>query len=236
MLAFKRQSDQPGPTTSSQGKQQERNPTVPQGYKAMMVPASTLRLDLVNWHLFKIVEQATLYNMEVKRPPSRRFLTALGFWSQMESRMLQAVQAAEKQTNLIFQTEPRTNHLVSIASVGEWWCFRIVLREGATNDLKEIFDFQDKELPKRPGIPLEFREPKQGWMKVPSGDEDKRKKGKKVEPEEDRDELDSSDCETDSEDSASESEEETNIGEEAVQKEAKGHVMGTSFPLMACIV
>lgn len=70
MLAFKQQSDQARPTTSSQGKQQEWNPTVPQGYKTMLVPASTLWLDLINWHLFKIVEQATLHNIKVKWPPS----------------------------------------------------------------------------------------------------------------------------------------------------------------------
>jgi hypothetical protein len=55
--------------------------------------------------------------------------TADDFFSQLTLSLTAAFNSADKQVEVIFLAEPETEYIISIASVGEFWSFRISIRD-----------------------------------------------------------------------------------------------------------
>ncbi|EAU83324.2 hypothetical protein CC1G_10765 [Coprinopsis cinerea okayama7 len=122
-----------------------RQGKIPRGYDAIAVddPSMTmfdlsqpssqgfeaLDLEMVNWPALKIVAVITLFHVELKRMVTRRSDTLEGFTSELNSGFLLANTSAKKQARLIFQSEPETKWIITIAGVGEWWQFMISTRD-----------------------------------------------------------------------------------------------------------
>ncbi|KAJ2912987.1 hypothetical protein MD484_g7411, partial [Candolleomyces efflorescens] len=99
-----------------------------------------LSREVLNWHLLKLSAHVTLFHTEVKRPVSRRVATADRFFNLLTIALSAGFDSVDKQTEVIFLTEPETDHLISIASTGEFWSFRISVRNtNAKAALEERF-------------------------------------------------------------------------------------------------
>ncbi|KAJ2936877.1 hypothetical protein H1R20_g212, partial [Candolleomyces eurysporus] len=104
------------------------NPTTPYQYSAVPLqldvefdPAPYLAREVLNWHLLKLGAFVTLFHDEVKRPISRRMATSKGLFNHLLIGLEEECNCAAKQVDVIFPTK----YIISIASAGEFWKFRI---------------------------------------------------------------------------------------------------------------
>jgi len=81
------------------------------------------------WRLFRIEEVYYPALVEVKRPVSRTLQDHVEFLSQLRVMMLKATVGLRNQAKYAFALQPKLRRLLLIASVGEWWSWRILRRE-----------------------------------------------------------------------------------------------------------
>ncbi|TFK20187.1 hypothetical protein FA15DRAFT_600138 [Coprinopsis marcescibilis] len=129
---------------------------IPAGYRKCA--PSDLYSGIVNWNALKMRAFATLWHAELKRPPSRRYLYPSFFFSKLEYHLNVAIASSDEQARIIFESEPKTQTLISIAAIGEWWAFSL-----RTCDASNAFEVKDAAFldhdctpPSAPAVQLEL--------------------------------------------------------------------------------